>query len=127
MGQGAHEAGRTAKQPAGKLKLAERKCVPCEGGVPALTAAEAGEMAGAVPGWAITGEAKRLEREFAFRDFVANMAFINRVADIAEREGHHPDFTVHYNRVSFSIWTHAVGGLTENDFILAAKIDQAAG
>lgn len=78
-------------------------------------------MLAAVPGW----EARdgKLQRTFDHKDFVAAMAFVNAMAALAEAEGHHPDFCVHYRRVDVSVWTHAIGGLSENDFILAAKID----
>src|SRR5262249_920001 len=65
---------------------------------------------------------RRLHRRFTFRDFVTAMRFVNRMAEVAESEGHHPDFTVHYRQVDVEIWTHAIGGISENDFILAAKI-----
>ena len=100
------------------------KCVPCEGGVPKLTAAGIAELIPQVPGW--TAKDDRLRKSFAFRDFVTAMAFLNEVARIAEDEGHHPDFSVHWNRVDFTIWTHAIGGLSRNDFILAAKIEAVA-
>ena len=103
------------------MDLRAKRCTPCEGGVPKLDAAEVARLAGAVPAWAIDDE--RLGRRFVFRDFVEAMRFVNRMADVAEAEGHHPDFTVHYRQVDVVVWTHAVGGLTENDFILAAKID----
>ncbi|MCK6440442.1 MAG: 4a-hydroxytetrahydrobiopterin dehydratase [Planctomycetes bacterium] len=106
-------------------QLTKRKCVPCEGGVPKLDRKQAEALLKQVDNWALSSDGNHLKKEFAFKDFVENMAFINRVAAIAEAEGHHPDFTVHYNRVAFDIWTHAIGGLSENDFILAAKIDQA--
>ena len=78
-------------------------------------------MLAAVPGW----EARdgKLHRTFDHKDFVAAMAFVSAMAALAEAEGHHPDFCVHYRRVDVSVWTHAIGGLSENDFILAAKID----
>lgn len=103
--------------------LARKRCIPCEGGVARLTQTQAESLLKQLPGWSLNPDATRLHREFAFENFRENMAFLNRVADVAEAEGHHPDFTVHYNRVAFEIFTHAVGGLTENDFILAAKID----
>ena len=74
-----------------------------------------------VPKWTL--HENRLTRRLVFSDFVGAIAFINRMAEVAEAEGHHPDFAVHYRQVDLTIWTHAVGGLTENDFILAAKID----
>jgi 4a-hydroxytetrahydrobiopterin dehydratase len=75
-----------------------------------------------VPGWDL--RESTLTRRFKLRDFSAAMAFVNRVAGLAEAEGHHPDFAVHYSTVDVTIWTHAVGGLSENDFILAAKLDR---
>jgi len=104
--------------------LRAKRCVPCEGGVPKLGPAEQAPLLREVPGW--RSEDDRLRREFVFANFVEAMAFLDRVAALAEDEGHHPDFTVHYNKVDFTIWTHAIGGLSENDFILAAKIDELA-
>ena len=104
--------------------LRSMKCVPCEGGVPALTDAETKALLEQTPGW--EARAARLHRRYQLKDFLAAMAFLNEVARIAEAEGHHPDFCVHWNQVDFTLWTHAVGGLSKNDFILAAKIDAAA-
>lgn len=110
--------------------LETKQCVPCEGGVPPLDADAVARLLPRVPGWQAE-DGRKLVRRFLFDDFVAAMAFLNRVADLAEAEGHHPDFSVHYSVVDFQIWTHAIGGLSENDFILAAKItalaDGAAG
>lgn len=103
------------------MSLRAKHCVPCEGGVPKLTAADVARFAPEVPAWSVRDD--KLHRTFTFRDFVAAMRFVNRMADVAEAEGHHPDFIVHYNEVQVTIWTHAIGGLSENDFILAAKID----
>lgn len=100
--------------------LAGKKCVPCEGGTPSLGQPAIEQLLPQVPGWKVVEQ--KLVRRFELPDFVRAMAFLNRVADIAEAEGHHPDFCVHYNKVDFTIWTHSVGGLSENDFILAAKI-----
>jgi 4a-hydroxytetrahydrobiopterin dehydratase len=104
--------------------LRARRCLPCEGGVPRLDAAQVAALLPQVPGWEAREE--RLLRRFMFRDFVTAMRFVNRMAEVAEAEGHHPDFTVHYRQVDVVIWTHAVGGLSENDFILAAKITPLA-
>ena len=101
--------------------LRARRCVPCEGGVPKLNADDIARLAPQVPAWAADGD--RLRRKFVFKNFVEAMRFVNRMADVAEAEGHHPDFCVHYREVEVTIWTHAIGGLSENDFILAAKID----
>jgi 4a-hydroxytetrahydrobiopterin dehydratase len=105
------------------MGLESKRCVPCEGGVPKLGPIEIASLLPEVPGWREEGD--RIHRTFQFPDFVRAMAFLNRVATIAEAEGHHPDFCVHYSKVEMTIWTHAIGGLSENDFILAAKIDRA--
>jgi 4a-hydroxytetrahydrobiopterin dehydratase len=105
--------------------LKDKRCVPCEGGTPPLDDATTRLLLGEVPGWTVAPEAgqSRLHRRFEFVDFLAAMAFVDKVAALAEDEAHHPDFCVHYSRVDVTLWTHAVGGLSENDFILAAKID----
>jgi 4a-hydroxytetrahydrobiopterin dehydratase len=104
------------------MTLAGRHCVPCEGGVAPLEETRVRDLLGQVSGW----EARegKIRKSYKFASFVAAMSFLNRVAEVAEGEGHHPDFCVHYDRVDMTIWTHAAGGLTENDFILAAKIDE---
>jgi 4a-hydroxytetrahydrobiopterin dehydratase len=102
--------------------LAEKSCVPCRGGIPPLAEAEARKLAKGTPEWTLAEKGTRLQRRFEFRDFVEAMKFINRVADIAEHEGHHPDIAIHWNKVDLVLWTHKIGGLHENDFILAAKI-----
>jgi len=104
------------------MDLSKKRCLPCEGGIPPLGEAEIARLLPEVPGWVVRDG--RLARTFHFENFRQAMAFLNRVADEAEAEGHHPDFSVHYRRVDMQIWTHAVGGLTENDFILAARIDR---
>ena len=104
--------------------LTAKSCVPCRGGVPPLTEEEARRLSEAVPAWALLQNGTRLVRHFEFRDFKAAMEFVNRVADLAEEEGHHPDFEIHWNKVELTLWTHKIGGLHENDFILAAKIDR---
>lgn len=104
------------------MELKHRKCVPCEGGVPKLEADRVNELLPKLDGWMVVGD--RLVKHHRFPDFKAAMRFANAIADVAEAEGHHPDFTVRdWNVVDVSIWTHAIGGLSENDFILAAKID----
>ncbi len=105
-------------------ELQSKSCVPCRGGVAPLTEEEARRTSEAVPAWALLQNATRLVRRFEFRDFKAAMEFINRVADLAEEEGHHPDFEIHWNKVELTLWTHKIGGLHENDFIMAAKIDR---
>lgn len=104
-------------------ELASKRCVPCESGVMPLSRNEAEVLLAQLQGWDLADD-KRIHKTYKFRDFRAAMAFLNRMADVAEDEGHHPDFCVHYRLVNVTIWTHAIGGLSENDFILAAKIDQ---
>ena len=107
--------------------LARKRCVPCEGGVPPLDGATARRYLESLAGWSLV-DGKRIQKEFAFKDFAGALAFVNRVGAIAETEGHHPDILIHsWNRVRLEIMTHAIGGLSENDFILAAKIDRDAG
>lgn len=103
------------------MSLKERTCVPCEGGVPKLTEREVADLLPQVDGWEARDE--KLHKLRTFPDFAKAMEFVDAMAEVAEAEGHHPDFCVHYNRVDVTIWTHAIGGLSENDFILAAKID----
>lgn len=107
------------------MSLSESRCEPCEGNVPKLGEREAAELLAEVPGWR-TDDGK-LVRRYAMRDFATVMAFVNRIAAIAEAENHHPDFRVFgWNKVEVTIFTHAVGGLTKNDFVLAAKIDDSS-
>jgi 4a-hydroxytetrahydrobiopterin dehydratase len=103
------------------MELAKRKIVQLKEGHPKLAAGQVKELLGQLSGWDAQGD--KLTKTFTFKDFVTAMEFLNRVAEVAESEQHHPDFSVHYNKVDFLIWTHSVGGLSENDFILAAKID----
>ena len=106
-------------------ELKTQHCVPCEGGEPPLEAEAIRTFSLQVPDWKVTDE-PRLTRTFRFKDFREAMIFVNRMADCAEEEGHHPDFFVHWNQVRVELWTHATGGLHRNDFILAAKIDDLA-
>jgi len=101
--------------------LETKKCVPCEGEVAKISLAEAERLLVGLVGWNMTGD--RIEKAWEFKNFVAAMTFVNRVAELAEREGHHPDIVIHYNKVRFTLWTHAIGGLSLNDFILAAKMN----
>ena len=93
--------------------------------MPSLDDATTSKLLGQVSGWTVAPEGgqPRLRKRFQFVDFLAAMAFVDKMAALAEEEAHHPDFCVHYSRVDVTLWTHAVGGLSENDFILAAKID----
>lgn len=104
--------------------LSTKRCLPCEGGVPALTEASAIEFLKKLDGWELESDGKGIIRDFHFKDYYRTMAFVNGVAWIAHYEGHHPDLEVHYDRCKVRYSTHAVGGLTENDFICAAKVDK---
>jgi 4a-hydroxytetrahydrobiopterin dehydratase len=105
--------------------LATRSCVPCEGGTAPLTRAQAQEYLPAVPGWSLAeGRTLSITRELKLKDFGDVMAFANKMATIAEEQGHHPDFCVSWNKVKIELVTHAIGGLSENDFIIAAMINQ---
>jgi 4a-hydroxytetrahydrobiopterin dehydratase len=103
--------------------LAARSCTPCQGGVPALKGKAILELLQAVPGWQATGE-HHLERIFRFPDFKSALAFVNQIGEVAESEGHHPDLALSWGSVGVEIYTHKVNGLTESDFILAAKISR---
>ena len=104
--------------------LLSKKCVPCEGGELPLTKKQAEMLLPQVSGWALHGE-KVIGRAFMFKDFASAMRFVNAVADLAESEGHHPDISIHgWNNVSLTLSTHAIKGLSGNDFIMAAKINE---
>ena len=103
--------------------LVNRPCVPCEGDILPLKQEEAEQLlADLDPAWKIVGGAT-IRREFLFKNFARAMAFVDRIADVAESEGHHPDIHIFYNRVVLELTTHAIAGLSENDFIVAAKIE----
>jgi len=101
--------------------LASKKCKPCEGGVAPYTEAQAGELLRQLKGWII--EDGKLVKVYPFSNYYQTMAFVNAVAWISHREDHHPDMSVGYNKCRIEYSTHAIGGLSENDFICAAKID----
>lgn len=106
-------------------QLAARKCLPCEGGVPPVSQAEAVEQLENLPGWKLTAEGKRIRKDWTVKNFMAGLRFFQEVAAVAEDEGHHPDLHLEgYRKVWIEIWTHAIGGLSANDFILAAKIEE---
>ncbi len=108
--------------------LLSKHCVPCEGGTQPLARSTAEAYLTATPGWdLLLDEPSKLSRKLKFKDFAGSMQFINRVADVAEDEGHHPDFSVSWDRVQMELTTHAIGGLSENDFIMAAKINDLEG
>lgn len=104
--------------------LAQRRCVPCEGGVTPLSGPALDQYMAEVPEWTLAPDGKSIYKEYAFKDFVSGIVFITDVAHVAEEEGHHPDLFLHdWNKVTVTLSTHAIKGLSENDFILAAKID----
>jgi len=105
------------------MELTKKHCVPCEGEAKPLTNKEIEKYLSAVSAWQLNKQC-HLVRTFTFSEFLLAMDFVNKIAKLAEQEGHHPDFHIHYNIVELEIWTHSVNGLTENDFILAAKIDK---
>ncbi len=103
--------------------LAEKECVPCKGGVPPLRGAELARLARELGGgWQVLNE-HHLEKEYKFKDFREALDFTNKVGELAESQGHHPDIFLSWGKVKLTIWTHKVNGLTESDFILAAKAD----
>ncbi len=102
-------------------ELTQRHCIACDAGTPAMTAQQAEAMLGQVPAWELADG--RLSRCFKFKNFREAMSFINRVAELAESEGHHPDIHISWNRVRLDLITHSIHGLSENDFILAAKLN----
>lgn len=103
--------------------LTEKKCVPCEGGATPLTSDEANRLLGDIEGWDINSDAKEISRAFKFKNYYATIAFVNAVAWIAHQDDHHPDMQVSYSTCQIRFSTHAIGGLSENDFICAAKIN----
>jgi 4a-hydroxytetrahydrobiopterin dehydratase len=104
-------------------ELSAQQCVPCRGGVPALTGDDIGPLLSQLEGWKVVDE-HHLTKLFSFPDFVQALALVNRVGELAEEQGHHPDIYLRWGEVRIDIWTHKVDGLTQSDFILAAKIDE---
>ena len=108
-------------------QLAQQKCAPCPPGTAPLSSAEAEEHLAALEGWQLSRDGQRIKKAWSVDNFLAGLAFFGKVAEIAEAEGHHPDLHLEgYKNVWIEIWTHDVGGLSSNDFILAAKIEQLA-
>jgi 4a-hydroxytetrahydrobiopterin dehydratase len=106
------------------ITLAAKHCVPCKGGVPPLRGEELQKLSTQVPDWKVVAD-HHITKTFVFPDFKTALAFANRAAAVAEAEGHHPDLLLTWGRVDVKTYTHKIDGLTESDFILAAKIDQA--
>jgi len=107
------------------MGLSDKTCVPCRGGTPPLTAQEIKPLAAQVDKWNVVDN-HHVEKEFKFPDFKSALAFVNKVGAIAEEQGHHPDIVLAWGKAGIKIWTHKINGLTESDFILAAKIDKVA-
>ena len=106
------------------IKLSEKKCIACEGNVLAFREPEIKRYIKHLSkGWRVI-DGKKLRKEFKFKNFVDTMGFVNQVALIAQADDHHPDMQVSYSKVVIELWTHAIGGLSENDFIIAAKVDE---
>jgi 4a-hydroxytetrahydrobiopterin dehydratase len=108
-----------------EIPLSKKKCIPCEdAATKPLTKSAAQEYAQLVSGWELAKNAKRIYKTCLYKNFIVAMKRVNQVAELAEKEGHHPDIVIHYNRVDFTLYTHSIGGLSENDFILAAKMNK---
>jgi 4a-hydroxytetrahydrobiopterin dehydratase len=105
------------------MNLADKRCVPCMGGIPPLRGGELQKLAEQLPAWEVV-DAHHIARSFAFPDFRTALDFVNRVGAVAEEEGHHPDLCLSWGRVDVKTYTHKINGLAESDFILAAKIDR---
>ena len=103
--------------------LAERECVPCRGGVPPMKGEEIEKLLQQLEGWQVIDE-HHLQKIYRFKDFRESLEFVNRVGNLAEQQGHHPDICFGWGKAEVTIWTHKIGGLSESDFVLAAKIDK---
>jgi 4a-hydroxytetrahydrobiopterin dehydratase len=106
--------------------LADRHCVPCSGAVPPLTGAEIAPLLAQLDAWSAVGD-HHLEKTYTLKNFAEALALVNRIGAIAEEQNHHPDILLAWGRVGVTIWTHKIDGLTESDFVFAAKCDRAAG
>ncbi|MBD3187812.1 4a-hydroxytetrahydrobiopterin dehydratase [Candidatus Bathyarchaeota archaeon] len=106
------------------MSLEEKHCIPCEGKIDPMSRDEEDQLLEKVDGWKIQRDGThKIRKGFEFKDFKQAMRFVNEVAEIAEHEGHHPDIYIYYNKVELTLYTHAVGGLFSNDFVMAAKIN----
>jgi 4a-hydroxytetrahydrobiopterin dehydratase len=104
-------------------ELADLHCVPCRGGVPPLPGPDIARLLGQLDGWQVINE-HHLQKTFRFEDFRGSLQFVNRIGELAESQGHHPDICFGWGKAEVTIWTHKIDGLTESDFVLAAKIDK---
>ena len=108
-------------------ELLRKRCKPCEGGTQPLEPKQVQAFLASVPGWSLADDGKSIRREYKFKNFKEVIAFFNKMAQISEEENHHPELKIGYNRVVAELSTHSIKGLSENDFILAAKFDRAGG
>lgn len=106
------------------MDFSQKHCIPCEGGVPPLTPDKSKEYKNTLVDWELMGGNQKIKKKFTFKDFKQAMNFVNKVADIANEENHHPNISIFYNKVELELWTHAIGGLSDNDFIIASKVDK---
>lgn len=106
------------------MDLTQQKCVACEGGVTPFNQIEAEVLLKQIPGWVLSTDAKSISRHYEFKNFSEALVFVNKVGAIAESEGHHPDIELGWGKVNITLTTHAITGLSQNDFIVAAKIDE---
>lgn len=104
-------------------ELAERHCVPCRGGVPPMKGEEIEKLSNQLKEWQVVNE-HHLQKTYGFKNFAETLQFVNRVGELAEQQGHHPDICFGWGKADITIWTHKIDGLTESDFVLAAKIDK---
>jgi 4a-hydroxytetrahydrobiopterin dehydratase len=120
--EGSTKGGQTGREP-GATALADRRCVPCQGGTPPLTRDEIAPLVAQLDGWRVV-EDRMLVKVFRFKNFVEAVAFVNAITPVAEAENHHPDLGVSWGKVQVELWTHKIKGLSEADFVMAAKIDR---
>jgi len=107
------------------MELTKKHCVPCESGTPPFSKEQEEAYSKYTPSWVLDRkEVHKIHKQISYKNFKEAMAFVNKIAEIAEEEGHHPDMCISYNKVDFTLFTHKIGGLSENDFIMAAKIDE---
>jgi len=107
--------------------LAQKKCIPCEQGGKAMTPDQVKTMLAEVPGWKLAADGKSISKRFTFPDFMHALGFVTKIAGIAEMENHHPDIMLGWGYAECKLWTHTIGGLHENDFIMASKINMLNG
>ena len=108
------------------MELEKEKCIPCEGELDPLSKNEVATLMENVPGWTLVDAGIKIQRKYSFTDFVSSLEFVNKLGELAEAEGHHPDISFGWGYAEIVFFTHAIGGLHENDFIMAAKTNELA-